>query len=321
MTSLSVPVVALDLEEIDPVEVGVDIHTGQAPELINFGRAILAAMAGEPEAVRLVIAGNFVESVRRRLPEGTYRDSFDEIRGAGEVAVKTMVVADEIHVVVPAWLLQASQDERADLRARRTVVHEAQHVAMQQHGEDDGGFADEPWARRCLLTVAHQVIAEYRAELGVPAPLREGIEPTLSADTPLALREDLVLIDDAYQQSLDVQYLAHNVVQQSQHFWKALAYIAAARRVLSVDEPLRAEFGHGDLWEQMGAEHWERFEDILRTVPSAHTRVPSLELRRVTDEMAGVLTSWLESLGFVFKDINGGNNSVFHIVSRHLLRQ
>lgn len=321
MTSRSVPAVALVLEDVDPEVLGVDVRADQAPELINFSRPILAAMAVEPEAVRLMITGKFVESVRCRLPESAYRDNYDEARGAGMVGAKTMVVADEIHVVFPAWLFQGPRDEKAGLLARRTAVHEAQHVAMEQHGEDGGGFPDEPWARRNLLTIAHQVIVEYRAELGVPESLREGFETTLNADTPLALREDLVLIDDAYQQNLDVEQLSYNVVQQSQHFWKALAYIAAARRVLNVDEPLSTDRDHDELWEQMGAEHFERFEEVLRAVPSAHTGVSSVELRRVTDDMADVLTSWLESLGFVWKDIDDGSLCAFNIVSRHLLRQ
>lgn len=321
MTSLSVPAVALVLEDVDPVALGVDAHAQQTPELINFCRAILAAMAVEPDAVRLVITGNFVESVKRRLPEGDYRDNFDEIRGAGTVGAKTMVVADEIHVVFPAWLFLPSPDENADLTARRTAVHEAQHVAMEQHGEDEGDFPNEPWARRNLLTIAHQVIVEYRAELGVTEALRRDFETTLNTATPLALRDDLVRIDDAYQQSLDIAQLAYEVVQQAQHFWKALAYIAAARRVLNVSGPLAVGSDQDELWEQMGAEHWERFEGTLSLVPSAHTRISSQDMSRVTDDLADTLTSWLESLGFTFKDTEDGLNSIFNIVSRHLLRQ
>lgn len=96
-----------------------------------------------------------------------------------------MRVGEEMHVIFPAWLFVDSAWARATLseeeaeqitaaadsrvrQTRRTGLHEAQHVAMDQAGEDDQDFGDMPWARQNILTVAHQVIAEYRAELGIP---------------------------------------------------------------------------------------------------------------------------------------------------------
>lgn len=320
MTDLPVPATAVIFEDVDPPALGVDPQSGETPALINFCRAALAQMALDPDSVALVVSGDFVASVKRRLPRGPYRDRYDEVRGAGTVGAKTMVVGEEIHVVVPAWQFEDQSSDEATLGVRRTVVHEAQHVAMQQAGEDDGVFPDEPWARANFLTAAHQVIVEYRAELGVPNLLRRDFEVELSGSAVQALQADLVRIDDRYQGDLDVGALSYDVLQQSQHLWKALAYIAAARRNLSIGTPLPVEAEAEGLWEQMGAEHWAQFEGILSRVPSAHTRISRHDLRRVTDELADLLAAWLESLGFEFRDIDHGRNSMFTIVSRHLLR-
>lgn len=332
----AVAVVGFILEDADAEALGVDPATGQASELINFCRAIIAAMSTDPSSVLLVIAGDFVGSVKSRLPEGAYRESFDEARGAGLVAAKTMVVGDEIHVVFPAWyfLDSAAMEARMsraelaeflssaperDRLTRRTAVHEAQHVAMEQAGEDKSDFPSARRARRNFLSVAHQVLTEYRAELGVHGELRGEYETDFPLESLAALKVDLALIDDAYQADLDVDALSHNVLQQTQHLWKALAYLAAARRIEGVDSPIVLTAADQALWDQMGGEHWAQFEGILGQMVSAHTRVSTVDLQRVTDDLADLLEEWLISLGFSWRDIENIDSTRFDIVSRHLL--
>lgn len=330
-----VALVGFILEDADAEALGVDPATGQVSELINFCRATIAAMAPDPSSVLLVIAGDFVGSVKSRLPQ-TYRDSFDDARGAGLVAAKTMVVGDEIHVVFPAWyfLDSAAMEARMspaelaeflstaperDRLTRRTTVHEAQHVAMDQADEDESDFPNARWARRNFLSVAHQILTEYRAELGVHRELRGEYETDFPLESLAALKVDLAVIDDAYQADLNVDALSHNVLQQTQYLWKALAYFAAARRIEGVHSPIVLTAADQALWDQMGGEHWAQFEGLLGRMVSAHTRVSAVDLQRVTDDLADLLEKWLVSLGFSWRDIENTDNSRFDIVSRHLL--
>lgn len=319
MTSLPVPAAAIVIEDIGPEEVGFDPRTGEASALLNFCRATLVQLAVTPSAVSLVIAGDFAAAVKRRLPDGPYKDNFAGARGASVVAAKTMVVGPEVHVVFPASLFEGSANEMTELFVRRTVVHESQHVAMMQTGEEADDIPDGPGARMRFLQAAHQVILEYRAELGVTSDLRQPFEVVLSAPIVQALQSDLVTVDRTYQRNRDLSALCFYVMQQAENFWKILAWIAAARRGQAAAGPLNVEVAARALWEQMGAERWARFENILTMMPSAHTRLDRPDMDRARAELADLLAEWLEDLGFEFRDINDGPDSSFVIVSTHLL--
>lgn len=324
---------AWSVEAADLEALGMAPANPSPTELMNFCRETLGTLAARPEEVTLVIAGDFIESVRSRLPDGPYKEAFDVDRGAGMVGAKTMRVGDEIHVVFPAWLFLDSAWARATLpqdeaeqitstaafrakQTRRTVVHEAQHVAMDQAGEDNQDFSDVPWARQNFLTVAHQVIAEYRAELGVPNDLREDYEAAFPVESLDHLREDLRRIATVeYQSHLDVGQLAYDVVQQTQHAWKTLAYVAAARRIAGVDlgESFPNEMTRTQAWTLMAEPLWATFESLLSRIPSGAVRVDAVELRTWTGELADLLTDWLQTYGFVWRDI--GSASEFRIRS------
>jgi hypothetical protein len=321
------------IEAADLEALGVDPADPSPTELMNFCRAVLGTLAARAEEVTLVIAGDFVESVRSRLPDGPYRDAFDVDRGAGMVGAKTMRVGDEIHVVFPAWLFldsawaqvtlpheEAEQiTSTAESRAkqtRRTAVHEAQHVAMDQAGEDNQDFGDMPWARQNFITVAHQVIAEYRAELGVPSDLREDYEAAFPVEALDLLREDLRRITTIeYQSHLDVGRLAYDVVQQTHHVWKLLAYVAAARRIAGVElgEAFPSEMTRSEAWILMAEPHWAAFEALLGRIPSGGVRVDAADLNAWTGELADLLAEWLQTYGFVWRDL--GSDSEFRIES------
>lgn len=131
---------------------------------VNSARAILALTAVDMATVVLVVTGDMVASTRWRLPQ-QQRDSFNDDRGAGTLGGKTMAVLDEVHVLMPSWLYFSSESaaslmpesEAAEFLAdtearhelaRRTIVHEAQHVLMKQNGEAEVQFAE---ARRWRL--------------------------------------------------------------------------------------------------------------------------------------------------------------------------
>lgn len=333
-----VPAARFVLEYVDPTILGISPANPTATETMEFCRGVLSLLALKPESVTLVVSGEFIESVKSRLPDGLYRDSYDLERGAGSVAAKTMRVGDEIHVIMPAWLfldsdaageklsaedaqeLISSEDDRARL-ARRTAVHEAHHVAMYQAGEDDTDFSGEGWARQSFLNVAHQVIAEYRAELGVPRTLREGYETVFPLSSLEVLRSDLHRIAAVeYQQHLDVGRLSYEVGQETHHMWKALAYLTAARRVASI--PIGTGFPddvtNSEVWHLMAQDHWADFERLLSPIPSGGNRVDAADLQRWTTELADLLDRWLTGLGFTWTDKHDGG-SEFRIQSWELI--
>lgn len=323
----AVPAVAFVIEDADLVMLGMSPGRPAPTPLIDFCRAALGLLALRPDEVKLVIAGDFVESVKARLPDGPYRDSFDLERGAGSVGAKTLVVDGEVHVVFPAFLFLDSDAARQHLppedaeqivasdgaranRARRTAIHEAQHVAMEQAGEDNPDFSAAGRARQNFLNVAHQVISEYRAELGVPRELREEYETDFPLESLRHLQAALQRYVVTYQGHGDVDRLAYEVVQETHHLWKALAYVAAARRVMGSETgaPFPDDVAESDLWRLMAEDHWDDLERLLSDIPPGGVRVDPSDLERWTNELADALDAWLTDFGFVWEDLADGRS-------------
>ncbi|CAN7231054.1 hypothetical protein LJR186_000876 [Microbacterium foliorum] len=326
--------VTVVFEDVALENIGLDPAPDEYPELIAFCRSEVTNMAADPTQVRLVIVGDMVEAIKRRLPAGPERDSFDADRGAGMLAAKTMVVGDEVHVIVPAWCFldtQAMRNGSTDAEfaefvrtaparermIRRTVVHEAQHVAMDQAGEDDADYPDAHWVRKTFLGAAHQVAVEYRAELGVRQELREDYETTFPAESLGAFRSDARELYAAY--STDVSALSYYLMVQAIHLWKAFGYVAAARRVDGIEAALAVPQQERALWEQMGAVCWERFEQALAKLEAADTRIVDTEFRATVAQLADLLDEWFVELGFSWRDVENGRNTWFEVVSGHLL--
>lgn len=325
------PVVAYAFEAVDPVLLGMDAESWIPTDQVNLARAILALTAVDMAKVVLVVTGDLVTSARERLPQDQ-RDAFSDERGAGMLGGKTMAVGDEVHVLMPAWLyadaeaaaslmpeteaaeVRAGTEARGEL-ARRTIVHEAQHVLMTQNGEAGVEIA-EARARRDFLFLAHDVIDEYRAELGVPASLRAAFEYEVSQETLPAFRDGLKREVQDYQRRRNVEALMYGVLAQAQHAWKALANVAAARRVRAVPEP--ADANHPD-WEELAAPYWERFEELLMSAPAPSERFTLDAQRQLMGAVADLFDEWLRGLGFLWRDTDGGHNAEFRITSRHIV--
>ena len=324
-------------EAVDFEYIGMNSGNPQPTELMIFCCAMLGTAAPDPEKVCFVVTGDFEESVKQRLPEGEYRDSFDTQRGAGMVAAKTLKVSDEIHVVFPQWMfvdteaalrilepeeaakIASTEAERAQ-HVRRTAFHEAQHVAIAQRGEDTVDLDGLGWASKNFVSVAAQIIEEYRAELAVPRELREEHELVFPVDALEHLRADLTRITTVeYQQHLDVGKLSYDVVQQTHHVWKVLAYLVAARRVFGIvpSTAIPADVQRKEAWRLMAAPLWERFEALLSEIPPGQISVSPKALHRCAIELADLLSEWVRLLGFRWDDIGdpADQNSQFSIES------
>ena len=325
------PLVAYAFEAVNPVLLGMDEETWIPTQQVNLARAILALTAVDMTKVVLVVTGDMVASTRERL-EPHLRDAFSDERGAGTLGGKTMNVGDEVHVLMPFWFyvdadaaasmqpgeeadeFSANTEGRVAL-ARRIIVHEAQHVRMTQKGEAGVDLSGTDRARRDFLFLAHDVLDEYRAELGVAADFREAFEYEVAAETLPAFREGLKRAVRENQRHRNVETLMDAVLAQAQHAWKALANVAAARRVGAVTEPLSAS---GTDWDELAAPYWDRLEELLgMTPPPAEQFTPEAQ-RPLMEALADLLDEWLRGLGFLWRDIDGGRNAEFKITSRHI---
>lgn len=332
MTDKAVPAEAvpelagLVLEHLDPALLGVNPEAGTVSPLIYECLKILGAASLRPAETQLVIAGDFVASVRDRLPVGPYRDHYDTTRGDGFVGGKTLTLPDgHIDVVMPAGIFVPVEDDDEAARERiliaiRTVSHEAQHVAMGQAGEAEvTEFENEPgWARRNFLVAADQVIGEYRAEAAIDLALRSALawEPV---DILRRVRNDLrrvALVD--YQEHLDVRRLSQEAGQQAHTAWKLLAYVAASlRNDDGTFEDLPGDVLGNPRWDEMAGAHWARYIEILGKVPPGSVRIGRAELELYIADLATLLQEWLVDFGFEWTDNEEGSS--FLIVGWDLL--
>lgn len=308
------------IEHVDPTLLGIDPENPSAPALMSWCATVLGAIALDPEQVTLLVTGDFVASVRSRSVTEEQREAYHTARNAGMVGAKTMPRPDgTIDVIAPAWwFLGADSDanglEEREALARRTIVHEAFHVVMDQAGETQASFEGLSWARVNMLGIADSVLSEYRAEAAVNPELNAHV----TAWKPLDILQHLrtALAEHAavnYQAHLDVDRLSRDVGVECLHAWQLLAYVAAAH--LQPDSTFAevADDVAADLhWQTMVEPHWDRFTDLLSRVPPGDMRVERPAIDDLMAELADELTAWLLTWGFSFAD--GPEGSEFRVV-------
>lgn len=315
--------VGLALEAVDPAHLRVDLDTGTVPPLMLWCVAALTQLSPEPSQVRLVVTGDFVGSVRARLGTDDGPVSFDLARGSGFVGGKTMPTPDgRIDVLTHASWFADPDDEPVrqvlEQLTKRTVVHEAQHVAMAQQHQGYVTPDDTGWRMTNLLSAADSVMGEYRAELGVGPGLRQGDLAWNALSVLGSLRSDLARVVADYQVHLDVGRLAYDVGTVGLVAWRSLAYMVAAGRVLADNEPVPVDVMADSLWERMAARRWGEFTEALGAGEPGTVRMERGELDAAIAHLAGVLGDWLGDLGFEWTDSADGA-SYFRITHWDLL--
>lgn len=305
----------------DPSWLGVDPATGAAHGVIALAVNALSALAPRPGDARLVLTGDFVRSVQERLPPGE-AETFGLRRGSGVVAGKTMPGPDGVtDVLVPASSFLVYPDETpeiAAIRALRTVLHECGHVAMEQNNQAFVPPDDAGWRAGNLLLMADLVVAEYRAELCVPAGLRAHDANWNGLEIASALRADLSRVNALYQADREVLTLAHHVTTVALVAWKTLSFMAAAARVLPGHEPVPAETAADPVWRRVVEPHWDAFGSALARSAPATEAMTGVQLAEAMVAVAEVLGRWLDDLGFVFGQTPDGQE-VFLITKWDLL--
>ncbi len=308
------------LEYVAPEQIGFASGTTDVPALVQDCAELLVKSGVDPDRTRLVLTGDFVRSVQDRgEPESAYHQDYDLQRNTGIVAGKTIPRPDStVDVLLHAAMFAPELiEDEADVRSIfHTLLHEAQHVAIEQHGEASGNFENEPWARRNLLVAAAQTIDEYRAE--APASTMAGPTGWAGSDIPASLRawlEKLQATVEDYQDHLDVQKLSYEVMQETHNAWKLLAYVVAEE--VGAGQQLAPSVLDSDLWVLMVEPHWTEFSQTLREVPLGNERTPRPTLDRHAEALSDIFDRWLRAIGFKFED--NAQGSTFHIVNWQLL--
>lgn len=312
----------LALEAVEPAVIGVDVSNATVPPLMVWCLTALREIAPDSRKARLVVTGDFVGSVQSRL-EGTDRRSYDLTRGSGFVGGKTMPRADgTVDVLVHAGPFAQRGDEvlpdGLDQLIKRTVVHEAQHVAMEQNEQGFRPLQGAGFRTINLTSAAASVIDEYRAELGVPASLRDGDLRWDGTEVTTALRSDLARVVADYQEHLDVGRLVYGVGTVALIAWRSLAYMAAWSRLVPDDDCVTADTLSHPLWQRMVARQWNRFVLCLETIPPGTTVMSRSEIDVAVVGLSEILNAWLLDLGFLWTEADDGN-SLFRIVEWDLL--
>lgn len=313
---------SLVLEHIpDPALIGVHPDTGEVPVAMGLCVQALSAIAPRPAQARLVVSGDFVRSVRDRLPPEV-AGGYGVRRGSGFVAAKTMPNEDgTVDVLVPSVSFLTYPDEtpeQATLAVLRTVVHEAGHVAMAQRGEVFRPPDDAGWRAGNLLALASEVLAEYRADRGVPATLRKHDAPWNGLEIAKALRADLSRVNASYQQHLDVVVLAQQVGNVTSMAWKTMAFMVAAEAVLPGHPAVEVSTALDPLWQRVAGPHFPALRTALRTAAAGDQPMSPGPLTRSVVAVAEVLGDWLDDLGLVFGTTDDGQD-VFLIAKWDLL--
>ena len=304
---------AVAIEYADPALLGVDAANGSFPELIQTCGEVLLACGADPVRTRLVITGDFVQSVRDRgEPDSEYHQNYDTRRNDGVVVGKTIDRDDNtVDVLLQGGLfLVDGEDDQLAFQtetAIRTLVHEAQHVVTRQNGEDGSTFEESEWARRNFLTAADEVIEEYRAERVATRLVGPGGWNTAGlVGTARTWLNDLQRIAlEEYQQHLDTRRLSYDILQETHTVWKLLAYVAA--ELAEGDASLPDAVAEDALWVRMVQPYWDEFTELLGAVPDAHSRVNRVRLDEHAASIADLFEQWLLSLGFEFADTPEGS--------------
>jgi hypothetical protein len=316
----------IDLDGWDP-EIAKGVWSDPRPEALQRGfielAELLAELVDDPTVVTLVIPFDIAEAVQRREPDVPYTLE----RGSGIVGGRTMSLPDgRIDVIINAgWLLAYDENNvpilnREPMKViRRGLVHEAQHVVMQQRasGFDEYGFnAVEGMFNRQLAANASKLCDEHRAEWHA-VRLTEPEPPTTGAVTDVleALGRQLSAANQAYQAAnqagLDgpdaVYSLAVAVFTASEPFWTSLGYWTAQYRTGDADiTDIPAEITAVPLWQRYAGNVWSLLQDSLLTLPVEDLTTGAEALDAAAREVAATLTSSLETLGFGYEDSGAG---------------
>ena len=266
---------------------------------------VFAAEVPDPSAVEVTFTDRYervveefaAQEVNQNRSDRTVRYSAARPDGALAVAKTFELPAGRVVVVASVGLL-AHED-----RARRTLVHEAQHVRLIQHGDNAFAahrripfepLADLPWE---FLWIGESALDEFRCERAV-------YERGLAAVAPLAgsVPRDYPAIDSAFQQATRILQRTGDILTAYQAAFAALdrlaMHLAYGAAALSINATSVS-------WHSVPA--MALVLDVLRELPGTDEHVDTDRLVKTAVELGRVLRRLLQDAGFdYFRTPDGG---------------
>jgi len=256
--------------------------------------------------VHFVFTGDFIQSVKTRLGEGS---SYDTQRGANSTIARTMRRDDEGYDIIydAAFLFSLAQDPPEDIAALDAVLdhvaaHEPQHVAMAWTRTDAEHFQDlvtlEPVPRRFRKSMAI-VIEEYRCERAA-----NKIAPSASTRAS-AFHADIAHFRDSLNASLaicnsDISTALFIAMTAVSELWKAMGYLAAEVATVDDGQPPTEPDSSIQGWEPYVGEIWPVVRQILALAPPANEPTTAQHLATVTELLCKAVSYWMPTIGILY---------------------
>jgi hypothetical protein len=191
---------------------------------------------------------------------------------------------------------------------RHSVVHEAQHVEMEQLGSGFDAYDRDRIAgsaRYEMFVCATKFCDEHRAEAAAAhhlQPERPTVEDVL--DVLSALGGQLAAAVNAYQQSQssDIAALKDSMLGACVHYWTALAYWTADHRVEDVVGEIHPDVATLELWQRYVGPTWDSLRGALASLPVGDLTTAVDVLHDAAAVAANALEESLQYIGIRYFD-------------------
>jgi hypothetical protein len=278
----------LILENIDPDQLDIDL-------LAECAGAAITVLAPD-DNFELVIAGDFVSSVRSRASDG---ETYSTDRTFGEAAARALTDNDPSVIVVNAGFVVKGFDPAAALEV---FEHEALHVLTARRGEELGDIRSRHKlvgsTRANFAATAGVAAEEFRVEHTV-ALSRNG----LAKDFKTSLDESLDAFLDVMWDASDARTAGGAMEDYSRSVLTSFGSLVVMLAYLSVYETVEFE-SESPLWELWVGPTWPRLYELFNRLPPATDETDVAELDAIVFEIADMLPELLSDVGFGLKDIN-----------------
>lgn len=253
--------------------------------------------------MRVVIAGEFEHSVRKRLPQDEAA-SFVADRGLGVVGGKMIERDGRFEIVLNARFLRGDTSEALQV-VRALIAHEFGHVAIWQRDgqalfvyERLNEIPDSFAATR--LGLAAKVLEEARVERWLyRANLRslERQEAGITGSLQSARQSFVALTTNT---NLDVQRLMFGVIGAFRDLITFVAYLASE----DLESPFsaRAPAFRTYEWANFVGPFYNDYKELLAAAPPADTATSLAMLDGYAIALAPLLDRWFSALGYRIDD-------------------
>lgn len=275
-------------------------------DMVGRAAAELAARVPDPAQIKLTFSGDFRKSVRERTDDVWERENYETGRLSGQAGARVMSHPDgSIDVVVDA--AQVDPEITSDEALRRTIAHEAWHVATTARGES----LNDIRVRRGLsgtsregnfLALAGIAAEEFRVERAL---CEEGFP--LGCEHRDQVPGMLELVRDEINDGMAIRFPGESVERCCQTVMTVFHRMSILLSYLAADEIVggTALQVASPLWDGLVGKNYVRFRDALAALPSAAAQSSLAELERRLPEITEVLETWLGDLGFWIEDREG----------------